>query len=122
MGGVNILNNKGFTLIEVIMVIVLLGIISAIALPRYIDLQGNARTAATAGALGSIRSALAISYANAAVNGTAAYPANITGTMFADGVIPTNANTGGNSVAITGSADATDWRYYPASGTIEAGF
>ncbi|MDO8425923.1 MAG: prepilin-type N-terminal cleavage/methylation domain-containing protein, partial [Deltaproteobacteria bacterium] len=38
-------SNKGFTLIELVMVIVILAILAAVAIPRFIDLQSDARIA-----------------------------------------------------------------------------
>ena len=53
---------KGFTLIELIVVIVILGILAAVALPRFIDLTQEALTASTQGVAGAISSASAINY------------------------------------------------------------
>jgi prepilin-type N-terminal cleavage/methylation domain-containing protein len=68
-------NPAGFTLIELVIIILVLGILAAVAIPRYVDMAGEARESACKGALGGFRSAISIYYANAALlTGTATWP------------------------------------------------
>lgn len=53
----------GFTLIELIMVIVILAVLSVVAIPRYVDLQSEAKRAAADGTLAAASAACAIHYA-----------------------------------------------------------
>jgi MSHA pilin protein MshA len=60
---------SGFTLIELIMVIVILGILSAFALPRFADLGGDARVASVNALAGNLRSAANIAHAQQLADG-----------------------------------------------------
>lgn len=54
------MNNKGFTLIELVVVIVLLGILSAVAIPKYVDIQNDAIQANMLTMKGAIKSATSL--------------------------------------------------------------
>jgi MSHA pilin protein MshA len=66
-------NQGGFTLIELVMVIVILGVLSAVALPKFVDLKGDAQTASVQGAAGALSSAAAINYASAQLSKAGSY-------------------------------------------------
>ncbi len=63
-------NKKGFTLIELIIVIVIIGTLAAIAIPRYLDMRARAQTAAADGITGNLRAAAGIAYTDYGVNGS----------------------------------------------------
>ncbi len=94
-------NEKGFTMIELVMVIVLLGILAAIAIPRYLDLSAQALTASKAGMSGAVKGAHGIEIARLAAAGTPGYP---TVTMLAAAITPAGtAAATGVDVVINGT-------------------
>lgn len=76
------MNKKGFTLIELVMVIVIIGILAAIAIPRFVNIRRDAQQAACDANVGSIRAAITNYYARTALSGTAAWPTNLHSTAF----------------------------------------
>ena len=56
----NTSRNRGFTLIELVVVITILGILAAFAVPKFIALDGQARVATVQGLAGSVRSAASL--------------------------------------------------------------
>jgi MSHA pilin protein MshA len=66
-------NEKGFTLIELIIVIVILGILSAVAVPRYQDIKTEAEVAAAEGVYGAANGATAVNFAANLVKGTTSF-------------------------------------------------
>lgn len=125
------LNEKGFTLIELVIIIAVLGILAAVAIPKYADITTESKNAATRGALGGLRSGVTIFYANAAVTtGTASWPTlnqlESVGTVMEQS-IPGNPFQSSDSAAdsiVTGLTKGTivgtrgGWAYKASTGEI----
>lgn len=68
---------KGFTLIELVMVIVILGVLAAVAIPRYFSLQSEARLSAERGVVGGVRAGILTYHADQLRQGNDAYPTTL---------------------------------------------
>ncbi len=120
---------KGFTLVELVVVILVLGIIAAIAAPKMFDTAGNARTNSAISSMATIRDAIELHRAqNGAFPGDAGTEADFTSDMtgFLKGPFPLNPLTAATGVersvkVVTAGTPLTasgteDWKYDNTTG------
>lgn len=123
------MNKKGFTLIELMIVVAIIGILAAVAVPKFADLINKSKEGATKGALSAVRGALQVYYSD----NEGVYPTSLTSGDFTPkymnelptAKLPSTGHADGSTVnnyatVATAVGDTGGWGFYTHSVTTHS--
>ena len=115
-------NKKGFTLIELVMVIVILGVLAAVAIPRFVDLKSSATSAVFDGVGAAIRGQITMNHAKYLINSSGYEGTDIAASIDTSGIdsVTASAATGDVTITATIGSDTRAWNYTARSGNTPA--
>ena len=82
-------NQSGFTLIEILVVMVMIGLLAVLAVPKFVDLGDSTKATECKANQGAVEAAAVITYGDNAMAGNAMFPETLSAAMFKHGSIPT---------------------------------
>jgi MSHA pilin protein MshA len=108
-------SSKGFTLVEIILIIVILGVLASVAIPKYVDFRNQSRDAAAKGILGSLRSANNLVYQDRILRNTQS-TYNIATVISSANLSGVSSVTSATRLTVTISGSTYVYRLNPDSG------
>ena len=109
-------NEDGFTLIELVVVIVVLGVLAAIAVPKYLDIRAEAEKGVATGVTCALRGAIAIAHAKYLMDNTKTYTASDIVSNLETEDITVTSPSATSIKALFASGNSYTWTYTARSG------